>query len=143
MTLQAQSTRQHYRGHWSYGAAFAFKVGIVLALVGAVGPLATEALADPSKFRDDPIPYCLSYIAHNESCERDSKDSPRVCKEAHRNMTQPSCIKWDEASILKFCRGWTDNSSVFGVMPQRGYCLGGRCFVDTGFPATFACLNPK
>ena len=143
MTTQARSARQYNRGDRSYGAAFAFIARLILALIGVAGPLATEALGDPSKYQNDPIPYCLSYIANNESCERESKDSPWICKEAHRNLTQPRCIKWDEISILKFCRGWTDNSSVFGEMPQRGYCLGGKCFIDPGFLPGFACLNPK
>jgi len=143
MAIRRQGARWHGDRYWSFTEKIASKFGVIIALAAVAGALATEALGDPSKYYNDPIPYCLSYIAHNESCERNSKDDPWVCKEAHRNLTQPSCVKWDETSILKFCRGWTDNSSVFGEMPKHGYCLGGRCFIDPGFPPTFACLNPK
>jgi hypothetical protein len=88
--------------------AAALGAGIVLALIGALVPVTTEALGDPSKYRDDPIPYCLSYIASNETCDRDSKDSPWVCTPVRRDMVQASSTRWDEASILKFCHGWTD-----------------------------------
>jgi len=142
MTTQARRARQRHRSDWSYGAASAFRVGVVLALIGATGLLATEASGEPSKFRNDPIPYCLSYISVDQSCDRESKDSAWICREARRDPMQESCLKWDEASILKFCRGWTDGNSIFGEEPAPRFC-NGPCWISRGLPPGFRCINPK
>jgi hypothetical protein len=131
------------RDHLAERAAVAINARVIPALIGAALSLTTEALGDPSKYRDDPIPYCLSYISRQETCDRDSKDGPWACTPTFRDVVYHSCKKWDEASILKFCRGWTDNNSVFGEVPRRGLCMGGRCYTDPDLGPAFVCLNPK
>jgi len=140
--FQVHSGPRRYFDRWVRDDMLALRRGITFALIILVVHVATEARGDPSKYYSDPIPYCLSYIAHNESCDRESKDTAWICREAVRDLTQPSCIKWDEASILKFCRGWTDNSSLFGEQPASKFC-NGPCWISYGFPPGFRCLNPK
>ncbi|VIO74521.1 hypothetical protein CI1B_52940 [Bradyrhizobium ivorense] len=131
----------------------AFAAGVVLAWIGTAATLAAEAPDDPSKYctnasdpycryLKDPIPYCLSYIAMNRDCDRETKDNPWVCRKAQRDLVQENCIKWDEASIAKFCRGWTDGSSIFGEEPAPKFC-NGSCWLDIGILPGFRCINPK
>ena len=128
-TLEIATTRKAWRA-------------AVVASWLAAASAASTAISNAAP--DDPIPYCLSYIDTNKSCDREARDDAWVCRDARHDLVQARCLKWDETSILQFCRGWTEGNSIFGEVRARSCLLGGGCYVDrAGIPPAFVCLNPK